>query len=63
MKWLAQDILAIEGSDSVVIDSKDADNLKYTDQNMTAILVKAIQEQQALITQLQADVATLKGTP
>jgi hypothetical protein len=61
--FLAQDILAIEGSDSVVIDSKDADNLKYTDQNMTAILVKAIQEQQALITQLQADVATLKGTP
>ena len=31
--------------------------------NMIAILTKAIQEQQALITQLQADVATLKGTP
>jgi hypothetical protein len=30
--------------------------------NMIAILTKAIQEQQALITQLQADVATLKGT-
>ena len=27
------------------------------------MLIKAIQEQQALITQLQADVATLKGTP
>ena len=29
--------------------------------NMVAILVKSIQEQQALITQLQADVAALKG--
>ena len=29
----------------------------------TAVLVKAIQEQQAIIEQLQADVATLKGTP
>ena len=45
--FLAQDILALEGSDSVVIDSKDAENLKYTDQNMTAILVKAIQELKA----------------
>jgi hypothetical protein len=27
------------------------------------MLIKAIQEQQALITQLQADVAALKGTP
>jgi len=45
--FLAQDILAIEGSDSVVIDAKDSENLKYTDQNMTAILVKAIQELKA----------------
>jgi hypothetical protein len=42
--FLAQDILAIEGSNSVVIDSADSENLKYIDQNMTAILVKAIQE-------------------
>jgi hypothetical protein len=45
--FLAQDILAIEGSGSVVIDSADAENLKYIDQNMTAILVKAIQELKA----------------
>ena len=31
--------------------------------NMVSLCVKAIQEQQALITQLQADVAALKGTP
>lgn len=30
---------------------------------LTPMLIKAIQEQQALITQLQADVAALKGTP
>ena len=45
--FLAQDILAIEGSNSVVIDSADSENLKYIDQNMTAILVKAIQELKA----------------
>jgi hypothetical protein len=45
--FLAQDILALEGSDSVVVDAKDSENLKYTDQNMTAILVKAIQELKA----------------
>jgi len=45
--FLAQDVLALEGSDSVVIDAKDSENLKYTDQNMTAILVKAIQELKA----------------
>jgi len=31
--------------------------------NMVSLCIKAIQEQQALITQLQADVAALKGTP
>jgi hypothetical protein len=37
-----------------VIDSADAENLKYIDQNMTAILVKAIQE-------LKAEVDSLKS--
>ena len=45
--FLAQDILTLEGTESVVIDAKDAENLKYIDQNMTAILVKAIQELKA----------------
>jgi hypothetical protein len=31
--------------------------------NMVSLCIKAIQEQQALITQLQTDVAELKGTP
>ena len=33
----------------------------FYDRSVTAALVKSIQEQQALITQLQADVAALKG--
>ena len=48
-------------------DAVDADgNPKYQGIDtsfLVATLTAAIQEQQALITQLQADVATLKGTP
>jgi hypothetical protein len=40
-------------------DDGSPDALSYG--NMVSLCVKAIQEQQALITQLQADVATLKG--
>lgn len=40
-------------------DDETPDALAYG--NMVSLLVKAIQEQQALITQLQADVAALKG--
>jgi hypothetical protein len=39
------------------------DPYKAVNANLIPTLVKAIQEQQALITQLQADVAALKGTP
>jgi hypothetical protein len=59
--FLAQDILAIEGFNSVVIDSADAENLKYIDQNMTAILVKAVQELTAQIETLKSEISTLKG--
>ena len=34
---------------------------KAVNANLIPTLVKAIQEQQALITQLQADISTLKG--
>jgi hypothetical protein len=42
-------------------DGIEYKNINY--EELMPTLVKAIQEQQALITQLQADVATLKGTP
>ena len=40
----AQDILALEGDDSVIVDNKDIDKLRYTESNLIPILVKAIQE-------------------
>ena len=41
-------------------ETGEVEGLQY--ERITAILVKAMQEQQAIITQLQADVAALKGT-
>ena len=42
--FYAQDILALEGSNAVVIDNKDPENLKYKGDQLIPILVKAIQE-------------------
>ena len=42
--FYAQDILALEGADSVVIDSRDTDNLKFKGDQLIPILVNAIQE-------------------
>jgi hypothetical protein len=45
--FLAQDILALEGDNPVIIDNKDAENLKYNGESLVPILVKAIQELKA----------------
>lgn len=45
--FLAQDILALEGANNVVIDAEDAEHLKYTESSMVPILVRAIQELKA----------------
>jgi hypothetical protein len=45
----AQDILALEGANPVIIDAKDPNNLKYTESNMIPVLVKAIQELSAQV--------------
>jgi hypothetical protein len=42
--FLAQDILAVEGDNPVVIDNRDPDNLKFNESSLIAVLVKAIQE-------------------
>ena len=57
----AQDILELEGDNPVVIDAGTPEKLYFNDQNLLAILVKAVQEQQVIIDQLKADVAALKG--
>ena len=40
----AQDILALEGDNNVIIGNEDEENLKITNSHMTPVLVKAIQE-------------------
>ena len=52
--FLAQDILALEGQDNVIIDNENADHLKYQGEALVPVLVKAIQEQQAIIESLKA---------
>jgi hypothetical protein len=40
----AQDILALEGSNSVIIDAEDSEKLRYNGESLVPILVKALQE-------------------
>jgi hypothetical protein len=58
--FLAQDILALEGEDNVIIDNEQADHLKYQGEALVPVLVKAIQEQQALITTLTTRITALE---
>lgn len=50
----AQDILALEGANPVIINNSDPDNLKYNQDSMIAVLVNAIKE-------LKAEIDLLKG--
>ena len=52
--FYAQDILALEGSDSVIVDSKDSDNLKLKGDQLIPVLVNAIKELSAKVTALEA---------
>lgn len=45
--FLAQDILALEGADNVIIDNEQPDHLKYQGEALVPVLVKAIQELKA----------------
>jgi hypothetical protein len=63
--FIAQEVETVIPEAVTTLDesmSKSIDNQKMLDKDtLIPVLVKAIQEQQALITQLQADVAALKG--
>ena len=52
--FYAQDILALEGANPVVIDNKDLENLKYKGEQLIPILVNAIKELSAKVTALEA---------
>ena len=45
--FLAQDVLELEGENSVIIDAEDAEKLRYNESSMIPVLVKAIQELKA----------------
>ena len=57
---IAQDVQAVLPE---AIDNTNPDKLGVRYTEVIPLLVAAIKEQQAIITQLQADVAALKGTP
>jgi hypothetical protein len=56
---IAQDVQAVLPE---AVDASNPERLGVTQTDVIPLLVAAIKEQQALITQLQADVAALKGT-
>ncbi len=57
----AQDILALEGDNPVIIDTEDADHLKYKGEHLVPVLVNAVQELTAMVKELQDEVAALKS--
>jgi len=50
----AQDVLALEGSNPVVVDAEDSEKLRFNESSLIPILVKAIQELTARIAVLEA---------
>ena len=59
--FIAQDILELEGNDSVIIDNSYEDKLTYTESNLIPVLVKAIQELKADNDSLKARIETLEN--
>jgi len=57
----AQDILALEGNNPVIIDIEDPDHLKYKGEHLVPVLVNAVQELTTMVKELQAEIKTLKG--
>jgi len=49
----AQDILELEGDSPVIIDNETPDKLKFVDQHLIAVMVKAIQELTAKVERLE----------
>ena len=51
--FIAQDVIAIEGDDNVIINNDNPDRLGYTGEHIIPILVKAVQELKAEIEELK----------
>jgi hypothetical protein len=59
--FLAQDILALEGNEAIIIDNEDEDNLKYNGEALVPVLVKALQELNAKVDAQALEIQALKG--
>jgi len=57
----AQDVLELEGANPVIVDNEDEDKLRMVDTALIPVLVKAIQEQQALIESLTTRLTALES--
>ena len=42
--FIAQEVLAVEGENPVIVDNEDPEKLRMVDQHLIAVLVKAVQE-------------------
>ena len=61
MVFKAQDVLALEGDNPIIIDNENEDTLNITNSHLIPVLVKAIQELSAKNEALVARVTTLEG--
>jgi hypothetical protein len=59
--FLAQDVLALEGNDSVIINNENPERLSYMDSYLTPVLVNAIKELAAELDSVKAELAALKA--
>jgi len=57
----AQEILALEGDNPVIIDNEDAEKLRYNGEALVPVLVKAIQELSAVNEALAARISALEA--
>ena len=53
--FIAQDVIALEGTDNVIINNDNIDRLGINSDFIVPILVKGMQEQQELINELKAN--------
>jgi hypothetical protein len=58
--FLAQEVLALEGDNPVIIDNENPEKLRMTDQSLIAVLVNAIQDQQKIIEGLEQRITALE---
>ena len=50
----AQDVLALEGNNPVIVDAEDPEKLRFNDQAMIAVLVNSVNELTARLEKLEA---------